>query len=181
MPRSRLAFALVARGFHPTQAGPMSEALEQVNARYDIAPELSIYEPKRGDTSLGYTEGTGIHMNALWFSEPVEKLQAAAVRGNRNGDHRVASWHGGMVEPFHVTWHEAGHVLWNARLKDLSEFVRFAKDGYAAALREPRLAITGYSLADAGEFFAENFSAAHLTDGSNPQVAELRRLLEGLR
>jgi hypothetical protein len=167
-------------GFHAEYRELIPTVLEPLIARWPGAiKEVRAYRGEPDDRSLGYEQGGQICLNRFWFGRPIEVLRAADTRGREiSKSPGVASFHGQMAEPEHVLVHEFSHGV---RVLIGDAALRFARDGFADAIIDPRLAVTQYALADPEEWFAETFTAGQIgaaAERANEQVGALLKWLE---
>jgi hypothetical protein len=142
---------------------------------------VEVYQPKGYDQSLGHVEDDRIVLNGYWFSEPRSKMDAAVIAAREATPPGFPRWHGGIGslenEPVRLLTHEFGHILFSG----ITGYRAFADRLHRAALRDPAIAVSGYSLcADDGadECAADTFAAMRLGGSGSPQVAELQAFLE---
>lgn len=120
------------------------------------------------DQSIATTEPPVLKLNAYWFSQKPQVLIDASklARG----------WHCSLgQEPRRVLTHEFGHALMAARphLRD------YAEEAWENATLHPALAISGYALVDADEFWAEEFAAYELGVLAGRRRERMREVLAG--
>jgi hypothetical protein len=141
-----------------------------------------LYKPKEGDRSLGHVEGSHIALNPYWFSAPRSKMDEAVVLARQSTPPWAPKWHGGIGslerEPERLLTHEFAHILAGS----LRSYRDFADRLHRAALDDPDLAVSGYSLCGdngADECFADTFAALRMGGSGSPQVANLAAFLAG--
>jgi hypothetical protein len=143
---------------HPDYQRLIPELLSPLAEKYPQAKlkEVRLFEAKPGNRSLGNADAKGvIEFNPFWFRQPAAVLQAEAIdRPRLNIGGYMLAWHGLAVEePAQVCVHEFGHIL----AQQIPECLRWSKDAWAKATRDPRLSPSAYGLVNDSEFFAECF------------------------
>lgn len=128
------------------------------------------------DRSLGFCSRETIVLNAWWFARPRQFFTdgVAEARATRPPD--LPIWHGGVGgvegEYERLLTHEFGHLV-AASTRGSEEF---ARRGFEAAKADPSIAVSGYSLKDPLEWFAEVFDAMRM-GGEGEQVDAMRGFL----
>jgi hypothetical protein len=164
----------VSPDIHDDFRGEIVAAAEALAAAYPDVPfaGVQLFEVE-GDESLGRVKGDTIEINAHWFARPRAVFDAAVVAGRKATPPGFPAWHGHVGGLEHETErliaHEFGHLLAAA----VSGVDEFAMAGHRTALNDPDLAVSGYALCDADEWFAETFAALRLGGSGSAQVAEL--------
>lgn len=143
---------------------------------------VRLYQPERGDTSMGQTLDTGeMRLNAYWFARDPDELSAAARRyAVIEVDGSPMGWHGPMIaEPPQLLSHEFGHCAWFGLPEEVVR--NWARERWRAATRRPHLAPSGYALRSPEEFFGEMFALCEMGLATDDEVADLGELTRGLR
>jgi hypothetical protein len=179
-------------GAHPDYRRDIPDILTPLTEYYPGArlSSVSLYQPKRGDTSMGATYDNGeIRLNSHWFGHHPDELKRAAIHHSVIDVNGIeVGWHGPMVwEPRQLLTHEFGHVVWQSLPQ--REVQTWAADRWRAATRDPRRAPSGYALVGnssdrklvGAEFFGEMFALVHLGFGTDDEVADLQSLLGKLQ
>jgi hypothetical protein len=171
-------------GLHPDYLPLADATLTALVAAYPWVnfSGLWLYKPKDGDRSLGHVEGSHICLNPFWFASPRSKMDEAVILARQSTPPGLPRWHGGIGslerEPERLLTHEFAHILAGS----LRGYRAFADGLHRAALDDPDLAVSGYSLcADDGadECFADAFAALRMGGSGSPQVADLAAFLAG--
>lgn len=140
----------------------MPSVLEPLAVRYPSARlrRVALYEPKRGDTSMGRTLDDGtVLLNAYWFArDPAALRKAAEKHPSVIVGGITIGWHAYMPEPPQLLTHEFFHAVRNGA----PVVMDWANDAWSACTRYPELAPSGYSLSDPEEFWAEAMALREL-------------------
>lgn len=169
---------------HPALQRDVPEILGALAGIYPGAnlASVSVYLPKRGDTSIATTlPGGHIKLSHYWFGQDPSYLMAAAERHPIiEVDGIEIGWHGPMRwEPLQVLTHEFGHVVgFSLPQREVDEW---STERWDYATHHPDTAPSGYSLQDPDEFFGEMFALVHLGYATDEEVRDLHELISRLR
>ena len=164
---------------HEDYRGPLADVLRTLCLAYpQVEPPRVEMFAEDYDRSLGHAETDGtIRLNSYWFSRPRSFFQRAVVRAREVSPEGAPKWHGGIGgednEFARFVAHEFGHLL----ADKVPGSAAFSKAGHAAAIDQPDLAVSGYALVDAEEWFSETFCGLRF-GAASVQVAEMAKFLE---
>lgn len=168
---------------HPEYQQIIPTTFDRLIARYPFATlkRVELIDPiSKTDTSMGAAlPGGVVQLNAYWFAGVPDRLNDAAKRDTLVpiGDRKIR-WHGPMMdEPAQVLSHEFGHIIEQAAPEIIG---MWAAKQWQAATEQPVLAPTGYSLANAAEYWAEAFAMFDLGFASEAQANAVKALLSGV-
>jgi hypothetical protein len=171
----------ISSRLHPEWHAPAEATLGRLTDDYpDVElSELTLFD-RPGDLSLGHCDPRRIILNAYWFSQPRSFFEEATLRARSVAPPWAPPWHGrigGISHEFdRLLTHEFGHLLMDALGEPAEEF---AERGFVAAVVDPTGAVSGYSLVDPHEWFAETFAGMRF-GRSGPWIDRMAALIDGL-
>lgn len=144
------------------------------------AVRIEVHDPEPGDLSLGNSDMPGvISLSGYWFSQPRDHFDEMVLASRAATPPSLPLWHGGIGGPEgefeRLITHEFGHHVMAAGGEPAEQM---AIAGHEAAVADPRLAVSGYSLSDPDEWFAETFAASRIGGSGSPQVAAMLEYLD---
>lgn len=173
----------ISRLLHPEYREETERVLSSLLREYPRVSLRSVEVFDRpGDRSMGFATGDHtINLNGHWYSKPRSFFRTAVVEARRTTPPGFPLWHGGIggidQEYERLLVHEYGHLV----AAVTSGSTRVAKTLFKKTISEPDLAVSGYSLVDEDECFAEVFDALHFKVDENPLVAEMHHFLDRTR